>query len=310
MSTVCHTTLQDRITKASEVMKITEEQLWQYLSKIGICKDDADALSLLEAETTREGDARNSFCDTYNTSKGEVPVPVVRFLAGWAILKGKAKGAESNKEVSSNAELIACLRPIAQYSDTELLEKYDIDASSEIIDELDRRSQSRPFIVYDVNKENIDIENTLRMLKVARRKETKQKHVLPNGKPVLLYCAGQFPMLFVEESPIHPGVILTDGYCDECGQNWSGISLEDRIIVRVAVMAEAIETTKASINKLINQIRIGDGDHVSPGTESLLDIPDVKFLYDELKENGQLPVLRKRASSSQDGSHRDPCFVR
>lgn len=140
MSSAHVSSLQDRISQAAKVMKITEDQLWEHLSDLGINQKDDDALALLEAETTREGDARKVFCENAVAPY----VPVARFLAGWAILKGR--NYQVGVDMASGPDksvvtIIESLRPINSLKDKELIEKYGPDASTEIYDELNRRDR-------------------------------------------------------------------------------------------------------------------------------------------------------------------------
>lgn len=290
--------LQERVEKAAKVMKASPDDVWKALEEIGIEKDDEDALALLEADTTTQEDADPKFLD--------VGIKKARFRAGWAILKGKSQKTKDKPETSTTdsttAELIKTLRSVKQYKDKELLEAYGPDCSSDVLDEIRRRSNDRPFLVYD--GENLDVDTSLEMLRVARRQPTNEQHVFHRegkSKVVRLLRPGQFPTLWIEESPIHPEVILVDGYCHKCDNSWSGVSMDDRVIVRIAVDVDGVDvSSKARIHELITRIR-------ESGADFLLDVPSVKVRYDELEELNRLPILRRRATS---GGGKDPLFVK
>lgn len=285
--------LTQRVEAAAQAMKIAVDEAFEKLAKLGIEKDDEDALALLEAETTTSQDAQDAFDG----------VPVARFRAGWAILKGKAKKTEeASGEAASLGDVLSSLKDIRRYKDAELLDAYSPDASTEIYDELNKRSHNRPFLVYDGETLNKDL--SLKMLREARSKETNPTHsFLKDGKTVTvrLLRVGEFPQLWLYQSPIHPDIILVDGYCSECDNTWEGVSMDDRVIVRVAVDADGVDVgSKAKIHELIQRVR-------KEGANFLLDVPAVKLRYDELKDIGRLPTLRQRPGTSASGTQ-DPFY--
>ena len=305
--------LSQRVQNAAKVMKITEDHVWVGLEGLGIGKTDEDAIVLLEAETTREGDARRIFVDNLilanaADSQEGVSVAPARFLAGWKILKGKADIQIEHDIVGRDGEiskLIETIRPTHTFSDHELLTQYGPEASTEIVNELLTRSNKRPFIIYEEDNDTIDHDNTINMLRTARRHETKQYHVVlrKSGKTeeVRLYRADEFPQLWLEESPLHPGVILVDGYCDKCGDTWKGIQEDVRIVLRVARDMSAVKCeTYAECNDLIKKAR-------KSGANEFLEIPAVSRRYKELEDEGNLPKLKKRLSATRSGKQ-DPLF--
>ena len=299
--------LSKRVKDASKVMKVTEDVMYDLLLQLGIDKDEDDSLALLEAETTTLQDAQEVFClhpgwapDPENTK-----VPVARFKAGWFVLKGTSKKKIEDKDPSQTTSeaLLKELRDVRRYKDTELLDEYNPECSTEIIDELNKRSRGNSFLVY--NDEELNKEISLEMLRIARRQDTSDRHTyLKNGRTVTvrLLRVGEFPHIWVEESPIHPDIELQNGYCDKCQNTWDGIEIEDRIIVRVAVDCGGIDVdSSARIHELIKKIR------ENKNANFLLEVPAIQARYDDLKEIERLPVLRRRAGGL--GGAKDPFFV-
>lgn len=277
------TSLQARVDQAAKVMGITPDAAWQLLGELGIEKDSPDALSLLEAETTTEGDARRYFVDPGK-------VKIARFKAGWSILKGK--GSDASPKDASIGDLIKSMRTPAQMSDEELLNAYGPDCPATVCDELQKRSQGRAFIVFDGEKVNVAGSSIL--LKMSRTRETPADYPV-NGKTVRTFRVGEFPMLWIEECPIHRDVVLANGYCEKCGQDWSVVPNDDRVAVRVAVnMAAVGADTLADIAKIVAGVQ-------EKGSAYVLGIGKVRLEYDELAEEHELPVLRHRFSSRHNG---------
>lgn len=282
---------QQKVEKAAQVMKITPVELMRHLADLGI-EPDADGLALLEASTTQESDAKRVMVE------GKEPqVKIARFKAGWAILKGSSEKADKASETS---DLIKALRPTDQYSDKELIEQYNAECSSKIVDELRKRSNGRPFIIF-MNNGHLNIGATAELLRLARRQETPATYIIGeqnNGgvveKQIVKVCQlGEFPMTYVEECPLH-GIILAGSYCEKCGNTWDGIKEEDRVIVKVANNGgnELVNRGVVAINELIEKVR-------KEGAQFLLSTPSIRAKYDELKIDDKLPKLRRRMSQSK-----------
>lgn len=299
--------LEQRVQKAAKVMKITEDELWAGLGKMGIGKGDEDALELIEAETTTEADAQKAFCgqgpDHHVPSNWEKEIlpSTVRIRAGWAILKNR-RNDEKPITYAEFAERVL-VRPIAQYKDEELIGAYGEECSSDILDELNRRSSGRPFVVFDEGGK-VDAEMSIRMLRIARRQPTSPQHVVMNdGKSISLrlHPVGAFPTFWVEECPIHPNVILVDGYCEECDETFDGISEGDRKAIRIyADVVGSAVMDRQFVHDMLKRVR-------KDGSGYLLELPAAFRRFNELEEIERLPVLRRRPSTM--GGKKDPFYM-
>ena len=296
------TKFEERITQAAKVMGISIDDLWRYLGALGI-DNDQDGQALLEAETTQEGDARAVMVEGKSGwpigEKAPQLVKIARFKAGWAVLKGKGTDKTEKTEL---IQIMDALRPAAQLSDRDLLEKYGQDCPWDILEQLKLRSQGRACIIFKEDGETIDVDTSLTLLREAKRKDTPLTYCVTTSIGISArrtYRIGEFPMMFVEECPIHQNTLLTNGYCDDCKLSWLKITQEDRIIVRVAHDAGAIDTNPAKIYELFKKIE-------EKNASFLLEIPVIELRYRELKEENKLPILRRKISRQSGG---DPFFV-
>lgn len=279
--------LNTRIESAAKAMSITVDQLWILLTELGIEKDAPDAIAVLEAETTCEGDARRIFVDSGT-------VKIARFKMGWQILKAQYPSATPLGKSSELGQLVEALRSPSQFSDEELLRKYGEQCPDEICIELAKRSKNRAFIIFEDDNKTVNESISLKLLRQARRGETPASYMV-NKRIKRLHRVGEFPLSFIEECPIHPNQILIDDYCEECKNTWEGISYEQRQIVRLAVDHRAIDvSTAGKVHELITKIN-------ESGIDWLLNIPVVREAYDEAtfgyNEDHRLPVLRKKMSA-------------
>lgn len=292
--------LQERVTKAAAAMKVDEQYVWAGLDALGIGKEDEDALSVLEAETTREGDARRIFVDqeivinATATPGNGISVKPARFLMGWAILKGKDGKQLLCEDKPQQQVVLAHPKTIRELGDRELIQRFrDEPDTTPVINELAKRSEDRPFVVYDEdNKVNVD--HTMTMLRHARRGETKATAIIDGGKgaaQVNLYRASETPMTRMEVCPVHPDTILVDGCCDECHNSWKQVPMEVRQIVRVAVDKKTVNVScQADIHELIAFCIIGP--------DRLMQIPAVAHAVKELQKDDAMPRLIKRVGGA------------
>ena len=295
--------LSKRIEQAAKVMAVSPDIVRRCLEKLGIQESDEDALVVLEAPTTKEGDARRVFVEegldgNAGLGNGSGPVKIARFALGWPILKGSAKletkTEESGGMVGAIQSLIKSTRQIAQYKDEELLAEYGSDCSTTISDELKKRSDDKPFVVFDKGTSTVNVEVTTKLLRLVRRQQAPKEYKVGEDT-VRVYRVGEFPAMWIFECPLHAGVALADGYCDECGEDWSKVSDEDRIKVRIA--------------KDMNSITANGFEVVAGILEGRKVLPSkVQLAYEEMKEEQKLPVLKRRPSVTRGGKADPFCY--
>ena len=265
-------------------MKKTPKHVYNMLAQIGVDRDDT-GLSLLDAETTKEEDAKPIFVDTGK-------VPIAKFRMAWAILKGQSKTAAARSESSK--------RPVSQWSDEAVVGAYGPDAPVNVIAELKKRGDDKRFVVFDADG-GIDVDTTVTLLRLSRRQAIPETYEV-KGNLVRVHRVGEFPQIHFEECPLHEEVLLANGYCEKCKASWAGISDEHRVRVRVAKMADGTFGKEPSLRlQMIADLRDGKLPFVVTQGEA-------KMLYDELSEDGMLPNLKRRASSRANGSS-DPFYV-
>jgi len=254
----------------------------------GSPETDAESLKLLLSDDCPEGEARRVFCEN-----GEPNLPVVRFKAVWRVLKDVPEAIEvsdvPDATVEALKEMVRANRFHSQWSDRELLAAYTPDAPAELVEALNRRANGRAFIIFVDEKENVlDIEASLRLLREARRRETPV-HFKVADCLKRLYRAGEFPSLVHLECPFHSGVLLMDGYCDECGHSWEGVSYEVMQFARMVRDAGEAPKSSPGVRQFIH--------HAMGGLQTLRrDYPKVGVSYEEAEVDCQLPSLRRRQS--------------
>jgi hypothetical protein len=275
--------------------KLTPSQaefaIWKGLGdpRIGISKKDSDTHQLLQYVS--EKDYRTVFCD-----ENSIALPCVRALMDVLTKPETESAPQPAREGDFVGMVIKTLndnRPIGQYKTTDLLEKYDADASQEIWEELQKRSQSLPCIIFTDGKVDIKLSNGLLQ---SIRKGEKTTNVWNDGEKVhRVYSIGVFPEEFALCCPI-TGKILNNGYCSDLGVSWSGISEECLVFIKIVCTENGVEVqNKFAAKQMIKAAKEGDIEQLRK------DWPEEALVYDEQKKLGTLPSLRVSRNSMAAG---------
>ncbi len=270
--------------------KLVEMYILRRLAVLGIYQDE-ESHKLLLSDFCTEGLARQVFCENGNPN-----LPVVRFKQIWSILKDQKVSEVKSEKIEGVEKLVdsiaSAIKPMAAWGDKELIEKYNPECSSDIIDELDRRTKGFNFIVFSDEALGIpNVETTLRMLReVRRRGDGSMVHYKVGDSLKKLYRAGDFPSSIYNECPFHSNVLLVEGYCDECGHSWEGVNDDTRQFARITKEKGESPKDGPSIRQFISTARNGI-------EELSKDYPKVRIAYDDCKAEGKLPSLRRRTSS-------------
>jgi len=301
--------LSERVSKASELSKVSIEHLLEKLELLGI-EDNDHAISLLESESAPE--------DVLKEGLKDLGLPVIILNAVIKILKHGDVSAEkeyvaspineaikeqeairsskSLEEVFSN--VMASNKPISQYSDEELVTKYATTGDGELEAELIKRAKGSRFIASPYKEggvDEIDVPATLRLLKKARRGEVfPSEFVDESGKMFRIFSVQEFSPegRVVEMSPLSPKTALFDGYCSATSINFSGITDDCRAFMRIVLdQTEAkgagYQLSASDKRDLISVAR-------SKGIGSLkVMYPDLAVVFDEMKSIDDLPRLKK-----------------
>ena len=296
------TALTARVVKVSAVLSVPEDQIFKALDDEGI-SNDASGLTVLDSSTTTVDDL------VWILSQCASNVKPLKMKAAAALLKEQdsREAVAPAPKAEPFTEALKSIRPIQQWNDRELLEKFAQDRDPEIEQELHKRSSGRNFVVLltgknEPGKEAVDIENSLELLKVARKRVTPS--FLPMGEngvvsPIYPILSLNLNDRMVEICPLC-GETLFKGYCQKCNANFAGIADDERAYVKLVAQSDnyvgGISDRKAIMAS------------ASKGLEDLrLTWPSISPTFDELKITGNLPKLR--LISSRPNSVKDPFFM-
>lgn len=282
-----------RIQLFAKEVGLLESDVLTALAKIGVDGQNERSLKLLDNEQwLTMQDLFECFCDT-----GILPKSVLRM--GIAELRGKTPGVtyaatETSDAVSAIKDMISSNRPKSDWSDRELLEHYDRDAT-EIIEILHKRTRGRPCKVFN-DDNTLNIAESEKLVRIAKRQPTLEVIII-GDKAFKVYPADKFPDETIDASPFFPQFPLVDGYCSQSDTNWNGINKELRILAHL--QARYIEKT---INmrdlkeihdaaKTATMIGRTDGDNIMR-IRMREKFPRAALKYDELEKLNKLPTLQ------------------
>jgi hypothetical protein len=174
--------------------------------------------------------------------------------------------------------------------DKELLELYAEERGYEIEQELHKRAKFKRFVIlkpgkYEPGKEVIDIDNTLELLKKARKIEIPSMASI-DGKVLQVHRITELNPedRKTELCPIC-GKPLFQGYCQDCGFDFGGIGMDERSYVKLVTQKEGFNPQSFSDRKALHASAV-------KGLEDLiLTWPSVNPEFEELKLTNNLPQL-------------------
>jgi hypothetical protein len=222
---------EERIEKAAKILDTKPEILRKHLEPSGI-----DGIELLDASTTSHGDLQG----IVQTKDDYRNTPILKLKAAVGILKGGDPFVTDvnsvNKTLKSETsleDLIKSSIPLDQRSDEDILNAYIETQSDPLETELQRRAKGQRFVV--LKEGNIDVESTLYMLKKSRKNEIPPMKVNPDKSVTRFYKIEEVHEnnRVRYESPLRPGVILLDGFCQVSNQNYVNVDDNARKMLRL-----------------------------------------------------------------------------
>ncbi|KKM91799.1 hypothetical protein LCGC14_1224900 [marine sediment metagenome] len=288
-----------RITAFAKVSGLTELKVREVLGNLGATGEDERSLKLLDSdEFLPMGDLFEAFCDSKIISKGILRMSVTELRGRRAGDTAECCTEEGSSDVANAIrEVVASNRPKTDWSDKELLEKYDQD-ETEIAKILSTRTRGRPCIVFQEDG-SVNVDVSLKLVKIARRQSTAETHAV-GDKAVWVFPSGKFPAKPVDASPFYPELALVDDYCAKSNTNWNSVLHEHRVIAYLYV--HKVETTDLSHGELHD---ICD-DALKGCTKSIYS--KARLIYKDLEEKGELPKLTITPNSVIPNGSKDTGF--
>jgi len=248
-----------------------QESLENSLKNLGVT-DSEIGIELLDSEFFTFELFRDSL---------DIKLPIARLQLCFS----KLKAASQKKQDVSNLEtLVSSLKPVGQWSDLELLDKYSKNCSFDIEEELKKRTKNNPCIIFDSSNQ-VDVEKSLYLVRMARHQVTPATFKIKE-EIYQVFRVGEFPLDVFYECPFHKNTLLVNGYCESCGHEWDTKDYDKNVFFRLISQNENVDI-RLYRSKSFNELKSF--------------FPKVFLKYQELKETGDLPSLKCKLSKSQSG---------
>lgn len=281
-----------RADKAAQLLSVSVSEVLSALSDEGVT-DDVKGFALLEAASTTVEDLSAMLIVRFPEAK-KIPVKAAAAALKGTDMASKEPTSSQFLPVVGSEQTMAALkmmRPIQQWEDRLLLEQFAVAREVEVEQELDRRAQRNKFIVlkpgkYEAGKEEIDLEKSLELLKVARKRTTPG--TIPNGSIFsLVYRVTELNPAdrVIEMCPIC-GETMYQGYCEKCQASFAGMDDDARAYVRLVSESASFNPQSFSDRKAVIASAL-------KGVEDLRNTwPSIAQTFDDLKLTNSLPMLR------------------
>lgn len=293
-------TMDDNIIQAAKILSETPETLKAYIvspdeiSDLNLIGTVISALDVSELETLFE-----PICNSWGKR-----VAVAKILKS-DTSTSTVEPINTTQGESKLEQLINNMKPIANWSDDELLHSYIETERDDLEAELQRRSKGRRFVVLiDEQGVDIDVPATLVMLKKARKNDIPDMIKSPDGKVTFIYRVEEihYTNRLRHECPFHEDSILFDDYCSQCEINFDGIELESRQLLRL--ISASVALSDMDKKNLVQSVR-------SNKTTLPSMYPRVFKEFNDLKLTGNLPSLVRLEKPKTSNQHRkaDPFSI-
>lgn len=198
--------------------------------------------------------------------------------------------------------LVNGIKPLANWSDREVLVAYASDQTDELESQLIVRSKGRRFVVTNpTDSDNIDVESTLAMLKRARKEDMPEYYRTSDGSVVYLHRVNDLnrKSRIRHICPVCGG-ILFDDHCSVCDIHFGGLTKEQRQFIWV-VWNDAVLKKSMSVSDIIEYVRLGN---------LMMFHPRTQMVFNMAKDVGELPSLIKIEKPYTGNVAGDPFKVR
>lgn len=213
----------------------------------------------------------------------------------------KPQTQNSNTGTEVLIKLVNDIRPLANWSDRELLQAYIESPSEDIEAQLIVRSKGRRFVITNPpGSDVIDIEQSLNMLKRARKEEIPEFYRTADGSVVYIYRINELNRKSRTRHvcPVCNGILFED-HCGHCDIHFGDIGTRERQFISFALS----RSSNTNISPLIDAAKKGIA--VLSQTYPALA---KRFLEAEVDET--LPKLIKVERPTSGTSYGDPFKVR
>lgn len=284
--------LDERLQQAAQILGKTVAQVEKELVRI-LGPKSAEWQDLMESEEyVKFGDLMSAFSDA---SLDPSPIAMVRKAS--TVLRGKSE-AKQDQLSPRMAELKSMfgVKPTLESVDSaDLFRTYLTDNPNDpVTTELKRRYGDRAVMAYLPGTKQIAVEETIAYITDLAQGLPEQTSIYVGGDLARLWPIGQAPTEMNEEDPLFQGRPLVRGRSTVNSINWTGVSMETRQLLRIAVARGEFNIhDRLSMIELVKKAR-------EEGFKTIKEMfPESALEFSERKADSTLPGMKVRLNGQK-----------
>lgn len=297
------TTLSARFEQAAKIAGLTVDEIKTYFVSPENTTDDDLVETSVRLTNIEDIEVE------YNSKPGNPILPAkvktaLKLVIGAVSESIQTTTPSPQPEISMLEQLLKSSRPVQQWSDEEILKAYIESDREDLESELNKRAKGQRFIVLTGKEpEEIDIDATLKMLKRARKETIPSYIKTADNKVINIYRVEEYHLdnRARAESPLRPAVALFDDFCHVSNVNFSGITQEARVYIRL-IHERYGDLSRSDENDMVFTAR-------KEGYAGLVALyPELEQTYRAREIEGTLPSLRlvEKVASKYSSGKLDP----
>lgn len=234
-------------TKIEQVRALLEQHNSQVLPENQI-KIDEFFKMLTDAGGTTEGALQVTTWEDLQDLK--LPKILARQVAN--IFREKKKEEEKTVLKKSKVESMTLAELVSHYDPRDL--------DNKVQERLTVLFGNKRFIVFK-DDGSVNTEATLKLANELREGYSERDAYVFDGDSSKTYSVGQRPDQSFDENPLYPGRVLRpDGVCDQTNRSWSGVPLEVKQVLYLALSSRELITNSINDAHNIMDLVVGKAD--------------------------------------------------
>lgn len=299
--------IQDTFNQCAKILGVKQEAFTNIFpdddtTKLMVSNMSLDELiALLSAEFSNP---KHNVVNLFDLEKNRIQIKVVAGIIMKNIADPIVSAPVQQSPIGTEAiiKLVNDIRPLANWSDREVLQAYVDSPTEDLEAQLMVRSKGRRFVITNPpGSDSIDIEQSLNMLKRARKEELPEFYRTADGSVVYIYRINELNRKSRTRHicPVCNGILFED-HCGHCDIHFGGFAKRQRQFISFALTNESniknvdtfIELVKSGVNVALQRY------------------PSLAKKFNDAEMDDVLPKLTKVERPSSGTSYGDPFKVR
>jgi hypothetical protein len=292
--------LDERLQQVAKILGKSVEQVEQELSSIlGPKSEDwqdlMESLGKEDEEYVKFGDFMKAFHDD---SKDPSPIALVRKAVATFKVKTESKQEQLSPRMSELKSLFGVKPTLESVDSADLFRAYLTDNPNDpVTTELKRRYGDKAVMAYLPGTKDVAVNETIDYITDIAQGLPEQIAIYVDGELARLYPVGKTPTEMIEEDPLFQGIPLIRGRSTVNNINWTGVDMETRQLIRIAVARGEFNTLDR-----LNMIELAKKAREN-GFKVIKEMfPESALEFNERKADATLPGMKVRLNGQKSNN--------